>query len=419
MTIKNFKRIRDISVDLGKVTILIGPNGSGKSSILQALIMAKQSLENSRIQTKGDIMDLGSFNDIVSKSSRKKEFSLAFHFKDKVDFSNDWHDYHPKYPKLRNAEVDLAYETIAKDRDLLSRFKMRVGNLRIQGDNRGEIEPSTFGDESSQTFVNISSQNMEYGRLFQPTGGNAQNKKLYEAMHEAILFLGSIPKSLLSKVYLVPPVRGFTIPQYDLQPEFQNELLHAGGFDQQASGAASTLAYLRGQEQKISKWVKAVTGRGIEAKLFPKHKVSVYSLGDFDINSVNEGFGVNQLVQLFIPLATSSTGSVIGIEEPEIHLHPNAQSKLADLLIEIAINENKQIIICTHSERILSRVLSNVLKKLLLPKELRVYYISAEKGETEKEELKVDEKGRLKGGLKGFFESELKEYKQFLETVHA
>lgn len=37
--IRNFKRLRDVSFELGKTVVLIGPNNSGKTTALQALAL--------------------------------------------------------------------------------------------------------------------------------------------------------------------------------------------------------------------------------------------------------------------------------------------------------------------------------------------------------------------------------------------
>ena len=41
--IKNFKLLRDVSVELGDLTLITGVNSSGKSSFIQALLLLKQN----------------------------------------------------------------------------------------------------------------------------------------------------------------------------------------------------------------------------------------------------------------------------------------------------------------------------------------------------------------------------------------
>jgi AAA15 family ATPase/GTPase len=76
--IENFKSLHNISLDLNKITVLIGPNGSGKSSLLQVLSIIKQSLMSSsnnrgQFTLNGDILNLGTFDDVLSNHDKKNE----------------------------------------------------------------------------------------------------------------------------------------------------------------------------------------------------------------------------------------------------------------------------------------------------------------------------------------------------------
>ena len=76
------------------------------------------------------------------------------------------------------------------------------------------------------------------------------------------------------------------------------------------------------------------------------------------VNIVSEGFGANSLIMLLLQLVSADKGATVMIEEPEIHLHPKAQAELASVLAEVALEEDKQVIMTTHSEHI-SRASAN------------------------------------------------------------
>src|SRR5450755_1937727 len=44
--ITNYKSVADLTVNLGRVTVLIGANGSGKSNILEAIALASAAAQN-------------------------------------------------------------------------------------------------------------------------------------------------------------------------------------------------------------------------------------------------------------------------------------------------------------------------------------------------------------------------------------
>lgn len=128
--------------------------------------------------------------------------------------------------------------------------------------------------------------------------------------------------------------------------------------------------------------------------------------------------GSRALVHLFAQIATAPLHSVIGVEEPEVHLHPKAQSELAKVLIDIASEEKKNLILTTHSEHILYRLLMEVGRGNLKPENLAIYHFKlTEEGITKVEELNFDKNGRLEKGIPDFLESDLDEFKGFLASL--
>ena len=69
LDIKNFRSIKDQSVELAPITVLYGPNGSGKSSLLYSLLIMKNVILNLERQTGDffnlDFVDLGNFRAVV------------------------------------------------------------------------------------------------------------------------------------------------------------------------------------------------------------------------------------------------------------------------------------------------------------------------------------------------------------------
>ena len=67
------------------------------------------------------------------------------------------------------------------------------------------------------------------------------------------------------------------------------------------------------------------------------------------------GFGVSQILLVLVECLRTKSGETIILEQPEIHLHPSLQSKLADFLICMA-KAGKKIIVETHSEHLIKRL---------------------------------------------------------------
>jgi len=109
--------------------------------------------------------------------------------------------------------------------------------------------------------------------------------------------------------------------------------------------------------------------------------------------------------------------ALIMIEEPEISLHPKAQAALVDIMLEI-LEEGKQLLFTTHSEHILFRLLTHIAAGRLRKDDLEIYYFEKPDGVTAKaSRLEVDDKGRVKGGLRGFFEHDVEELSEYLKVL--
>jgi len=203
---------------------------------------------------------------------------------------------------------------------------------------------------------------------------------------------------VLSEVYYVPAIRGFDSPEYPLGDDFILDL-QAGENAQQATNFVYAGKDI---EEIVSIWCKNITGSGVGAEVIPGKKVVVDSDGARGgIPVICDGFGTNQLVNVLLTLAITPKRSIVAIEEPEIHLHPKAQENLCRILLEVAKNENKQLIITTHSERILWSFVSAVRNRELTRDELALYYF-ASKGE-EPQRIEQDEYGDIYEWGRGFF----------------
>ena len=142
----------------------------------------------------------------------------------------------------------------------------------------------------------------------------------------------------------------------------------------QEQDTVTMLAYSSREVEKLSEWMKQVTGVGIRTDMVPPLSVmpiSTVLIGD--VKLVGEGFGTNALVQLLFELARAEPAATVLVEEPEIHLHPKAQAELASVIVEEAKASNKQVIMTTHSEHIAGRLLTLVAEGAISPEEVAIY----------------------------------------------
>ena len=218
---------------------------------------------------------------------------------------------------------------------------------------------------------------------------------------------------------MVLAARGLVRPVYALGIEKVNDVSLQEGLSQQEEQTATNLAYSRPSVEQISPMLKRVTGTGLRADIVPPQSVEIKSLtATGGVNIVAEGFGFNALIQLLYQLATAERGATIMIEEPEIHLHPKAQAELAEVLAEVALDEDKQVIMTTHSEHITGRLLTLVAEGKLTPDDVAIYaFEKDEEGVCTAKNLGISDDGRIEGSIGDFFEVNLAEMNRMVKAL--
>ncbi len=216
-------------------------------------------------------------------------------------------------------------------------------------------------------------------------------------------------RATLNRLRFVPAARGFTRASYALRDSTEQQIPSQGGLGIQEEQLATNLVYMPEDEEWLSNVLKRVAGTGLRADMVPQSLVEIKSLTKSgSINLLEEGFGANALIQLLHQLIIADRGATVLIEEPEIHLHPKAQAELAEVLAETAKAEDKQIIMTTHSEHLVERLLLLVAEGTLTADDLAIYsFRKDEIGECFADEIVVTENGQVEGGLTDFYANNL------------
>ncbi len=120
---------------------------------------------------------------------------------------------------------------------------------------------------------------------------------------------------------------------------------------------------------------------------------------------LNVGFGITYVLPIIVAILKAKKGDLVIIENPESHLHPAGQSKIAELCA-IASANGVQIIVETHSDHFLNGIRVATKKALLTPEQSKVYYFRKEKDELETkiDEINIDKNGAIDNYPKGFFD---------------
>ncbi|KIH83558.1 AAA family ATPase [Pseudomonas batumici] len=216
-------------------------------------------------------------------------------------------------------------------------------------------------------------------------------------------------------IQYVTPLRASAERYYRIQGLAVDEI------DPQGNNLAMFLKNLSVEEsESFAKWTGKTMGFEVRAKLSEGHVSIVLSErgGKEKVNLADTGFGYSQVLPIIAQLWTMTRKKNYGsytrffaIEQPELHLHPKMQAKLADLfasLIKEYPESNFKIAIETHSEVIINQLGKSIEEGTLSTEDVGVYLFDQGglDDSTIVRESTFDKDGYLSDWPIGFFDSE-------------
>src|SRR5699024_2367676 len=107
------------------------------------------------------------------------------------------------------------------------------------------------------------------------------------------------------------------------------------------------------------------------------------------------GIGTSQIVPIIIESVNSPKKSTLIIEEPETHIHPNAQSKLADLFIDCVNKQDKRFIVETHSIFLITQLQILVAQGKIKPEDIKIYYFLQDENGSRVMDMRITDNGQF------------------------
>ena len=210
--------------------------------------------------------------------------------------------------------------------------------------------------------------------------------------------------SILSSSIYFRPTRGRDERYFRIQPIDRMEISPEGD---NLSGFYDSLD--DNQINEFSNWIEKLFGFGLEIKKTQGHIGIFISEGDLSINLADSGYGISGILPFLTQIwwefhqskdmkkkgrkkvlnaTNSKVPKLITIEEPELHLHPAFQAKIADIIVNI-VNQKEFnggvkpiFVVETHSEYLISRLSELIADKQIKPNDIQVKIFSKEVGES-------------------------------------
>jgi predicted ATPase len=142
--------------------------------------------------------------------------------------------------------------------------------------------------------------------------------------------------------------------------------------------------------------------------------------GAYDLVSIADvGFGLSQVLPVVVALHTARRGQVVYVEQPELHLHPRAQVTMAEVLAEAA-TRGVRVIAETHSALLLLGTQSLVAEGKLPREIVKLHWFERDrKGATTVTSADLDERGAFGEWPEDFAEVALQAESRYLDAVEA
>jgi hypothetical protein len=439
---QNFRSLHDTGwLPIKPLTILIGPNGGGKTSVIAPLLLLKQSLESrdasQALRTRGNLFDAGSFEDLISDKDASRDLILGVRFHSHV--GEDASDLKPP-PAYPPGEIELAFESTRSEasarlktftirdiygRDLIQRQRSDSGRFSFECAWIDKIKPELkqviqearpqhflfSGNEVIQALLRQTTQALHQkgkkpaDELFMP--GQIRIDSSEAGILATLARTTTAITELLQGVSFIGPLRKNTQRFYEIAGEHPADV----GTD----GELAPEILLRKRDPAtlgaVNEWLgKFGFGFAIDCVILghDAYSLIIKRPDGVSLNAADTGFGLSQVLPLIVQCFSATPPNLLVAEQPEIHLNPKLQSRLADLFVE-AKRRGHGILVETHSEHLLLR-----LRRLIAERHVRANDVSLLYAEPRGEKsivrvIKIKENGDLNEWPKGFFEDSLGE----------
>ncbi len=429
---KSWKDTGDIS--LRPITGIFGANSSGKTSLIQALLLLKQTAESSdrnltlHFGDENTLTNLGDFDSVAHGHDPDGAIKVTLGWRSPRQLTI-------RDTKSRNrviaASDRVAFDvSVARGRmrndpaTIAETMSYRIGDAAFgmqRGSNGGGFD--LIADASGFAFVR------ERGR----PSSSLRPVKYYGFPDEARAsfqnagFVADLELALeqqLRTVHYLGPLRADPERWYAWTGDQPVDMGRAG----QSAVAALLSSAQRGEqiglgqgrrrrslEQHVAYWLKQL-GLIHDFRVVrltadsPLYQVKVRkSAGGPECLITDVGFGVSQILPVLVLCFYVPNGSTIILEQPEIHLHPAVQAGLADVLIDAYKRRNVQIIVESHSEHLLTRLQRRIAEEQLANDDVGLFFCKDRGSCSSITELQVDPYGNISNWPTDFFGDEFGE----------
>ena len=442
--IENFKAWKDTGkIRLAPLTVIFGTNSSGKSSIGHLLLALKQtvlSTDRKQVLNLGNahaLIELGSYHDCLYNHDLNNElrFQIAWDLPEKLEVTDSETD-------KRFSGNSLALSVII-NANKNNQAKVKAFKYDLFNDN-GSVLAVKFFDKFetigvydllslSEQFQFVKKSDTSMSKSWAPSSPD----KFYRVSNfTRTIFLNADflddfalqTENIFNNLDYLGPLSEPPKRTYSWSGETEESVGQKGEFSIAAilSAVRDDWRYQYKDTQQdyrldelIAYWLKDL-GLIHSFRLSPiaegrkEYEVLIRThVNASEVKITDVGFGISQVLPVLVQAFYAPANSTVWIEQPELHLHPQVQSELADVFLSAiktkqnGLLRNVQFIIESHSEHFLNRLQRRIAEGSVSPEDVAIYFCKRSGSEAELEALRVNQDGDIENWPENFFGDEM------------
>lgn len=441
LRLENFKAWQDTGpMRLAPLTVIFGTNSSGKSSLGHLLLALKQTMlltDRKRSLHLGDdnsLIDLGTFEDCIYDHDLSSPLDVSLRWKVRGDLVLK--DILDSAATFKGDEITLRSEIVASKTEQPETRRFTY-TLHQKGEG---VLSAHHGRDNGKAYLECDPLRLVFAQgrkwsLDPPEKFYRFSDKTLSRYQNAHFLTDFVleTEQMLEHFYHLGPLRSPPKRVYPWSGDTPADVGAEGELTIPALLAATQQERKlnRGPNQKyqlfgsfIANWLKNLgvidkfkvepiaAGRKEYEVLIQVHSAAPW------VKLTDVGFGISQILPALVQAFYAPPGSVLWMEQPEIHLHPRVQANLADVFIsaiqarEDGENRNTQLIIESHSEHFLNRLQRRIAEGELGPSDVAIYFVSQKKGQAHLEPLTLNEYGDIENWPDDFFGDDMEDITQ-------
>jgi len=402
ISVSGFKSLREESrIEVRPLTILAGANSSGKSSIMQPLLLMKQTLEADYdpltfVLSGPNVRFTEDKQFLSTKLAGTDDFTLSIQLEVdneealRIDYKKWAEDPNEPLAPVRTlyATADLSFElSIGQTSDeIAQKIGEEIERLRTMLQGWSHVENLRWRVFPHHSFLHV--------ELYSDDGITIDVDDVLFKFFPTGNF-----KARIRELIHVPGFRGSPSREY---PVTSSDRPFKGTFEVYVASLINH--WQTGKDERLAHLARILASLGLTSQVVAKRLNDVQveirvgrtlKSSDDDLVSIADvGFGVSQVMPVLVALLVAEPGQLVYLEQPELHLHPRAQVALAQVLADAA-NRVVRVVAETHSSLLLLGVQTLIAEGKLAPEKVMLHWFTRDKetGTTKIDSVQPDENG--------------------------